>query len=107
MESASRSSGSSWAAGKPARTAPPAAGNIERPAKLSYKLQLELDALPEKIERLEKKIAALEAEAADPDFYSRPFAEVEPVLNEIASTKRELEEVLERWMELESLQSGA
>jgi ATP-binding cassette subfamily F protein uup len=80
---------------------------VERPAKLSYKLKLELDALPGMIETLEKKLAALEARAAAPDFYDRPFAEVEPILNEIASTKRELEEVLERWMELESMQSGA
>ena len=56
--------------------------NVARPAKLSYKRKLELDALPEKIETLEKKVASLEAEAAAPDFYARPFAEVEPVLNE-------------------------
>jgi ATP-binding cassette subfamily F protein uup len=93
------------AAEKPVDAPPPS--RTLGPAKLSYKLQRELDALPEKIETLEKKLAALEAEAALPDFYARPFAEVEPVLNEIVSTRRALEEVLERWMELESMQSGA
>jgi ATP-binding cassette subfamily F protein uup len=73
--------------------------------KLGYKLKLELDALPGKIEALEKRVAELEAQAAAADFYAKPFAEVEPVLNEIASTRRALEEILERWIELESLQS--
>ena len=86
---------------KPAKAPPVEARNVERPAKLSYKLKVELDALPEKIESLEKKVALLEAQAAAPDFYEKPYAEVEPVLNEIASTRRALEEVLERWIELE------
>jgi ATP-binding cassette subfamily F protein uup len=91
---------------KPAKAPPLEPRTVERPAKLSYKRKLELDALPEKIETLEKRVASLEAEAAARDFYSRPFAEVEPILNEIASTKRALEEVLQRWIELESMQSG-
>jgi ATP-binding cassette subfamily F protein uup len=85
----------------------PEAKTFERAGKLSYKLQLELDALPEKIEVLETKVAELEARAAAPDFYTKPFAEVEPVLNEIASTKRALEEILERWIVLEGMQSDA
>jgi len=96
---------------RPERTAAPRPAKAPSPearaAKLSYKLQLELDALPEKIEALEKKVAELEAQAAAPDFYTRPFAEVEPVLNEISSAKRALEEILERWIELEGMQSGA
>ena len=95
------------AARKPVKAPSPEAKTFERAGKLSYKLQLELDALPEKIEVLETKVAELEARAAAPDFYTQPFAEVEPVLNEIASTKRALEEILERWIELEGLQSGA
>ncbi len=77
-----------------------------RAAKLSYKLQLELDALPAKIEGLESKLALAQAKSEAPDFYSQPFDAVEPVLNEIAATKQELETALERWMELEELQSS-
>jgi ATP-binding cassette subfamily F protein uup len=90
---------------KPVKAAAPEARTVERPVKLGYKLKLELDALPGKIEALEKRVAELEAQAAAADFYAKPFAEVEPVLNEIASTRRALEEILERWIELESLQS--
>ncbi len=74
-----------------------------RATKLSYKLQLELDSLPEKIEVLETRVAELEARAAAPDFYTRPFAHVEQVLNEIATAKQLLEKTLERWIELEDM----
>jgi len=90
------------AAPKPAKAPSPE----PRATKLSYKLQLELDSLPEKIEVLETKAAELEARAAAPDFYTQPYASVEPVLNEIASTKQLLEKTLERWIELEGMQSG-
>jgi ABC transport system ATP-binding/permease protein len=87
--------------------APPPSGSRprERAAKLSYKLQLELDALPARIEDLEKRLASLTARAEAPEFYAQPFDAVEPVLNELASTREELEAALERWMELEEMQS--
>ncbi len=69
--------------------------------KLSYKLQLEFDALPGRIETLEEKVAVLERRAAAPDFYAQPFEKVEPVLKELEAAKEELEAALERWMELD------
>jgi ATP-binding cassette subfamily F protein uup len=89
--------------GSVATRPPPEAVEKRRPApkKRSYKLQLELDALPERIQELEDRVATLESRAAEPDFYAQPFEAVEPVLNEIADTKRMLEKTLERWLELE------
>ncbi|MGH9324447.1 MAG: ATP-binding cassette domain-containing protein, partial [Vicinamibacteria bacterium] len=92
---------------KPSKAPSPEAKPSGRTNKLSYKLQLELDALPERIDALEKKVAALEARAAARDFYDQPFADVEPVLNELASNKQDLEEVLERWIELEEMNSAS
>lgn len=74
-----------------------------RPAKLSYKLQLELDGLPDRIEAMENAVAALEEETRQPDFYSRPFDAVRPVLDELEAAKAVLEEAVERWSELETL----
>ena len=74
-----------------------------RPAKLSYKLQLELDGLPDRIEALEKAVAALEEETRQPDFYARPFDAVRPVLDELETAKATLDEAVERWSELETL----
>ena len=69
--------------------------------KLSYKLKLELDALPKKIEALEQEVAVLEERTGASDFYAQPFEEVEPVLEELEAAKTSLEQALERWMELE------
>ena len=80
---------------KPRREAPRAA------TKLSYKLKLELDAFPKKIETLEQQVAALEERTAAADFYTQPFEQVAPILEQLEAAKASLERALERWMELE------
>jgi len=70
-------------------------------AKLSYKEQRELDGLPQKIERLESEVAALEQQLADPDFYNRDpegFTKAGEVLEALQD---ELAAAEERWLELE------
>lgn len=72
-----------------------------KPVKLSYKLKLELEELPGKIEALENEVAALQASISDPDFYSGPPNEVSATLEALTETESRLEKVIERWMELE------
>ena len=74
-----------------------------KPKKLSYKLQRELDGLPEKIEQLEAEIKALETQAADPGFYQKSYEETQPVMAALADKQGALDQALERWTELESL----
>ena len=69
--------------------------------KLSYKEQRELDALPQQMEDLEAKQAALEAEIADPSFYSQDQEVVTKRLAELAKATEALDAALERWTELE------
>jgi len=69
--------------------------------KLSYKLQRELDALPETIKNLELEVAELERRTTGDDFYAQPFDAVEPILGELERARKSLEQALERWMELE------
>ena len=69
--------------------------------KLSYKEQRELDALPQQMEDLEAKQAALEAEIADPSFYSQDQEVVTERLAELAKATEALDAALERWTELE------
>ncbi len=76
------------------------------PTKLSYKVQRELDLLPERIEGLETEIKSLQARIGEPDFYAQPFPEVQPVLDVLAERQAELEAAVDRWEELESLRSG-
>ncbi|WP_166251204.1 ATP-binding cassette domain-containing protein [Marinobacter salicampi] len=69
--------------------------------KLSYKLKLELEQLPGRIEKLESLVADQRAEVSNPDFYNRPAGEVTLVLDELAKNEATLEATIERWMELE------
>lgn len=69
--------------------------------KLSYKEQRELDALPQHMEELEAKQAALEAEIADPNFYNQDQEVLTAKLAELATATEALDAALERWTELE------
>lgn len=72
-----------------------------KPVKLSYKLKLELEQLPGKIEGLEREVEELQALVSEPDFYNRPQQEVSDQLERLADTEARLEATIERWMELE------
>ena len=69
--------------------------------KLSYKLQRELEALPGKIDAVEKNIAALQAEIAQPTFYQQTAAVTGETIARLESLQQELDQLLERWAELE------
>ena len=72
--------------------------------KLSYKIKLELEGLPDRIAALEKEVADLEEQTAHPDFYKRPFDQVRPVLDQLTAKKDELDRAVDRWSELETMQ---
>lgn len=87
------------AAGKKAKavkTEKPVQRNMREKAKLSYKEQRELDALPDMIDSLEKKIASI--------------LESDPIANrgeysQIPKIQEELDALVERWAELSSAES--
>ncbi len=84
---------------EPAKAAPSATK-----AKLSYKLQRELDALPALLEKLEAELEALQQQVSDPDFYLQPHEQTAPVLAALDAKQAELDQALERWAELEDMQ---
>ena len=73
------------------------------PKKLTYKLQHELDNLPEKIESLENRIEVLQREISSSDFYEKKFDDSKPVLDELSETQIKLEQLMVRWGELEKM----
>nr|WP_267963521.1 ATP-binding cassette domain-containing protein [Halomonas sp. MCCC 1A11062] len=95
---------------KPVEKAPagpsPSAPAAKKPAKLSYKLQRELDALPAEIERLEAEVAEYEARVGAPTFYQQEAGVVSEVLQAMSDKQAELDAAMERWMELEALAAG-
>ena len=77
-----------------------------KPTKLSYNDQRELDSLPIEIEQLEESIAALQALIAAPDFYAQEAELVQKKLRELNDAEELLEQRIERWGELETLQES-
>jgi ATP-binding cassette subfamily F protein uup len=75
--------------------------------KLSYKLQRELDGLPNTIEALENEIAALEKAVNDPSFYDQSREEISDRFAALESLRTQLDLKLERWEELESARGSA
>ncbi|MDM2980816.1 ABC transporter ATP-binding protein [Citrobacter sp. CK197] len=75
--------------------------------KLSYKLQRELEQLPQLLEELEAKLEALQAQVADAAFFSQPHDHTQKVLADLSHAEQELEQAFERWEYLEALKNGA
>ena len=74
---------------------------VQKKQKLSYQLQRELDALPEHLERLEQEINYLQEQIAQPEFYEQSFDVTSEVMDTLASLQKELDQVMDRWAELE------
>ncbi|PMR71416.1 ATP-binding cassette domain-containing protein [Halomonas heilongjiangensis] len=89
-----------------AQPAPTASAATKKPAKLSYKLQRELDGLPAEIERLEAEVAEFEAKVGDPAFYQQAADSVTATLAALSDRQAELDAAMERWMELEAIAAG-
>ncbi len=81
--------------------AKPAAAKAKR---LTFKLQHELDQLPEKMQALEQQIAELQQRVGQSDFYTAPFADTQPVLDQLSAAQQALEQATNRWVELEDAQ---
>ena len=77
-----------------------------QPKKLSYNLQRELDQLPGQLEHAEQALETLQAQVAEPDFYSGDHAAVAETLEKLHQQEQQLETLMERWIELEAMQEG-
>ena len=73
----------------------------EKPEKLSYKDQRELDGLPGKIEKLETEQTQLQATMGEPDFYQQSHERVTATLERMQVVEEELETCYGRWEALE------
>ncbi|MCW8928305.1 MAG: ABC transporter ATP-binding protein, partial [Gammaproteobacteria bacterium] len=76
-----------------------------RPAKLSYKDQRELDALPKRIEALETALEVLHSEMAAPEFYQQDGAVIAETKDKLERLETEMAEAFERWEALEAQRS--
>jgi ATP-binding cassette subfamily F protein uup len=79
----------------------------ERPRKLTYRENQELEALPERIENLEKEQAELHGQLADPEFYRTDDGSGVVRLKErLAALETELAAAYERWETLSAIEEA-
>ena len=76
-----------------------------RTAKLSYKEQRELDALPDEIAALETEQADLNAQLSDPEIF-KDYEKAGSLQARVEEIETLLLEKLERWEMLETKQNG-
>ncbi len=87
----------------PVDAAQPPARKTPRPARAkSAPSHKELRALPGKIEKLEARIAALQASFAEPGYYQQAQQQIAADQQQLAALEAELEALFERWERLES-----
>jgi len=79
----------------------------ERPRKMSFKEERELEALPDRIATLEEEQQQLHATLSDPEFYKSAGAGVAEFNSRLEQLEQELSAAYLRWEELESLKEGA
>ena len=70
--------------------------------KLGYKAQLELEALPQRIEQLETEQQNLFSIVSDPEFYKKEKAEITAIQLRLKAVQTEISTAYERWEALES-----
>lgn len=83
----------------------PKAARGEKPRRFSNRDRKELESLPERIEELEKEQRKLADALADPELYQKGGDAVQDKQNRLRRIENELNEILSRWEELESLAS--
>ncbi len=90
---------------EPPKPAPSQTASRARPVKLSFKETRELEAMPGKIEALEREQAEITAKLGDADLYRDDPETVKTLQQRYAAIETELSESLERWEALEAKQA--
>ena len=80
----------------------PSARSPSSARKLTYKLQRELDGLPQRIQALEQRVRGMEQQVNSAEFYRQPHETVQAALRELEQMRSRLETAVERWAELET-----
>ena len=75
----------------------------DRPRRLTYTEQRELDSLPERIAEIEAQVGELHQTMADPAFYRQDPAEIVKTNTRLQSLEKNLSEAYQRWEALEAL----
>lgn len=84
----------------------PAKTTTKKKGQLTYQEELDLKALPAKIEELEAQQQAFNDKMSDPDFYNQDAATITELQQSVAKLEDELTQTYARWEALEEKQNG-
>jgi len=88
------------------KTAPKQAPRARpNPGRLTYKGRLELAKIDEEIEAAESEAGKYESAIGEPGFYEQDYKEVQDTLAKFEAAKKHVDELYNRWHELEQLQN--
>ena len=90
-----------------AAAAPKPAPAKDKPRRLSYKEERELEGMEAHILKMEQEVAALESQINDPSFYLNHAAEASALVAGIESRKKAVHTAYARWEELEGVKGAA
>ncbi len=91
---------------KPAKATRPAGPAAEKPRKLKWKEERELETMEETILAAESAVAELETKLNDPSFYIDHSTEAPALIKEMERKKEEVSALYARWEELETIRAG-
>lgn len=75
----------------------------DRPRRLTYKEKVELERMEERLLEAEEHLQQLEAEINEPAFYERSHDKVQASLQAFEDAKARVEQLYDRWSELEAI----
>ena len=75
----------------------------EKPKKLSYREEKDLEGIPQLIEKLESEQSEIYKSMADPEYYKNPAEKMKEIENRSEQLKKELSEAYDRWEYLDQL----
>ena len=85
---------------------PIASRSSDKPRKLTWKEERELESIEPEMEKLEAKVSEIETTLSDPDFYKTRAAEAEGLNAECQELQQKMETMFARWEELEAIRDA-
>jgi ATP-binding cassette subfamily F protein uup len=107
IEAAARQSAAMLATNKSAATRATALKPTNKPRKLSFKEQHELDGIAAQIHGMEAEVARIETLFAQPDFFRKHGAQATQLTIELEAAKKSATKLYARWEALEAIKSAS
>jgi ATP-binding cassette subfamily F protein uup len=107
VQAAARQSAAILATNKSSALAKDMTSKTDKPRKLSFKEQRELEGVETQIHVVEAEIARIEGLFTDPEFFRKHAAQVNQLTDELEAAKANVIKLYARWEDLEAIKSAS